>query len=84
MTLNDVVKENEELKRRCERMTEIIVKLENKTRKLEGLKKENELLKKKVDVLMRALEIVRQSGGKDERPDLDSILDELKSIDKNT
>jgi cell shape-determining protein MreC len=80
--LSDVIKENEELKRKCERMTEIITRLENKARKLEELKKENELLKKKIDVLMRALKIAEKT--ETGNVDLDSVLKELKSFDENT
>jgi predicted transcriptional regulator len=79
MTLSDVIRENEELKRKCERMTEIITRLENKARKLEELKRENEVLKKKVDVLMRALKIAEET----ENEDLDSLINELKSFDEN-
>jgi regulator of replication initiation timing len=58
MTLSDMIKENEELKR------------------------ENETLKKKVDVLMRALKIAEETENKSE--DIGSILNELRSSDKNT
>ena len=82
MTLSDVIRENEELKRKCERMTEIITRLENKARKVEELKKENETLKKKVDVLMRALKIAEETENKSK--DIGSIMNELRSSDKNT
>jgi predicted transcriptional regulator len=82
MTLNDVIKENEELKRKCERMTEIITRLENKAHKLEELKRENEILKKKTEVLMRALKIAEETENGSVK--LDSVLNELRSFDENT
>jgi len=84
MTLSEVIRENEELKRKCERMTEIIARLEHKARKFDELKMENEALKKKLDILMRAVEILRQLDGKGNNLDLDSVLNGLKVIDKNT
>jgi archaellum component FlaC len=64
MNVNEIIKENEDLRRRYIKAKEAIAKLERKIEKLEKeigmLRKQNEKLRKKNKILMRAFEIALQ------------------------
>jgi cell division protein FtsB len=79
MKVADIVKENEELKLKCEKTSEIIVRLEKKVSKLE---KENEELKKKVKVLERAIEILKTNNNETSNIELNRVKDELYKNNK--
>jgi FtsZ-binding cell division protein ZapB len=86
MTVNEIIRRNEELELQYAKAIDTITKLQNKIARLERenqqLKEENKKLKKYNNILTRAIEIALTI--RDEKQDLHlkKILQHLKDIEK--
>ena len=73
MTLDDIIKRNEELELQYAKAIETITRLQNRIKKLED---ENMKLRRQNDILMRAIEIATQIDA--QTNDLRSVLRRIR------
>ena len=75
MTLDDIIKRNEELELQYVKAIETITRLQNRIKKLED---ENTKLRRQNDILMRAIEIATQIDAQSN--DLRSVLKRIREV----
>ena len=75
MTLDDIIKRNEELELQYVKAIETITRLQHRIKKLED---ENTKLRRQNDILMRAIEIATQIDAQSN--DLRSVLKRIRGV----
>ena len=75
MTLDDIIKRNEELELQYAKAIETITRLQHRIKKLED---ENMKLRRQNDILMRAIEIATQIDAQSN--DLRSVLKRIREV----
>jgi len=84
MTIDEIIKENEELQLKYTKAINTITMLEQKLVKLqkenERLKHENRKLRKQNNVLRRAIEIIKQMSEEKQDIDINKIIESLKEV----
>jgi len=75
MTLDDIIKRNEELELQYAKAIETITRLQHRIKKLED---ENTKLRRQNDILMRAIEIATQIDAQSN--DLRSVLKRIREV----